>query len=68
MRGDATRGEVLLELSGVTGPHKPEDINLTLHRGEVLGLAGLLGSGRSALARVIAGIEPAVAGDIRIKG
>ena len=67
-RGDASRGEVLLELSSVTGPHKPEDVSLTLHRGEVLGLAGLLGSGRSALARVIAGIEPAVAGEIRIKG
>lgn len=67
-RGDAARGEVLLELTGVTGPHKPEDVSLTLHRGEVLGLAGLLGSGRSALARVIAGIEPAVAGEIRIKG
>jgi ribose transport system ATP-binding protein len=67
-RGDAVRGEVLLELSGVTGPHKPSDVSLKLHRGEVLGLAGLLGSGRSALARVMAGIEPAVAGDIRIKG
>ncbi len=67
-RGDAVRGEVLLELSGVTGPHKPENVSLKLHRGEVLGLAGLLGSGRSALARVMAGIEPAVAGEIRIKG
>jgi ribose transport system ATP-binding protein len=67
-RGDASRGEVLLELASVTGPHKPEDVSLTLHRGEVVGLAGLLGSGRSALARVIAGIEPAVAGEIRIKG
>jgi ribose transport system ATP-binding protein len=67
-RGDASRGEVLLELSGVTGPHKPEDVSLILHRGEVVGLAGLLGSGRSALARVIAGIEPAVSGEIRIKG
>jgi ribose transport system ATP-binding protein len=59
---------VLLELSGVTGPHKPVDVSFALHRGEVLGLAGLLGSGRSALARVIAGIEPAVVGEIRIKG
>lgn len=67
-RGDATRGEVLLDLSHVTGPHKPEDVTLSLHRGEVLGLAGLLGSGRSALARVIAGIEPATSGEIRIKG
>ncbi|MFO1202551.1 MAG: sugar ABC transporter ATP-binding protein [Tabrizicola sp.] len=67
-RGEVSRGDVLLELSHVTGPHKPEDVSLTLHRGEVLGLAGLLGSGRSALARVIAGVEPAVAGEIRIKG
>ena len=67
-RGQVTRREVLLELSGVTGPHKPECVSFALHRGEVLGLAGLLGSGRSALARVIAGIEPAIAGEIRIKG
>jgi ribose transport system ATP-binding protein len=67
-RGDVSRGEVLMELRNVTGPHKPENVSLTLHRGEVLGLAGLLGSGRSALARVIAGVEPAIAGEIRIKG
>lgn len=67
-RGDATRGEVLLEAVGLSGPHKPDNVSFTLHRGEVLGLAGLLGSGRSALARVIAGIEPATKGEIRIKG
>ncbi|WP_431297900.1 sugar ABC transporter ATP-binding protein [Tabrizicola sp. BL-A-41-H6] len=68
VRGGVARGEALLELRNVTGPHKPDNVSFTLHRGEVLGLAGLLGSGRSALARVIAGIEPAVAGEIRIKG
>jgi ribose transport system ATP-binding protein len=67
-RADVTRGEVLLEVRGLTGPHKPDNVSFTLHRGEVLGLAGLLGSGRSALARVIAGIEPATGGEIRIKG
>ena len=67
-RGDVTRGEVLLEARGLTGPYKPDSVSFALHRGEVLGLAGLLGSGRSALARVIAGIEPATAGEIRIKG
>ncbi|WP_083338335.1 sugar ABC transporter ATP-binding protein [Ensifer sp. LCM 4579] len=67
-RGKAVRGEVLLELDGVTGAHKPENVSLTLHRGEVLGLAGLLGSGRSSLARVVAGMEPATRGEIRIKG
>ena len=67
-RGNATRGEVLLEARGLSGAHKPHDISFALHRGEVLGLAGLLGSGRSSLARVIAGIEPAKAGELRIRG
>ena len=67
-RGDAARGEVLLEVANLSGLHKPHNVSFTLHRGEVLGLAGLLGSGRSALARVIAGVEPAVSGQIRIKG
>jgi ribose transport system ATP-binding protein len=67
-RGTTTRGEVLLEARGLTGPHKPDDVSFTLHRGEVLGLAGLLGSGRSALARVLAGVEPATGGEILING
>jgi ribose transport system ATP-binding protein len=43
-------------------------VNITLHRGEVVGVAGLLGSGRSSLARLICGIQPIVTGEIRIKG
>ena len=67
-RGVAVKGDVLLELDNVSGRHKPENVSLTLHRGEVLGLAGLLGSGRSSLARVMAGIDPVAKGEIRIKG
>ena len=67
-RGTATKGEVLLELRNVSGRYKPNNISFSVHRGEVVGLAGLLGSGRSALARVIAGIEPAKSGDILING
>jgi len=58
----------LLELRQVSGRYKPQDVFLTLHRGEVLGLAGLLGSGRSSLARLIAGIDPLASGEICIKG
>jgi ribose transport system ATP-binding protein len=64
----AVVGEALLEARGVTGPHKPRGIDLTLRRGEVVGVAGLLGSGRSSLARVLTGIEPMTAGEIRIRG
>ncbi|OLP57087.1 sugar ABC transporter ATP-binding protein [Rhizobium rhizosphaerae] len=67
-RAAVHRGEALLELRNVSGRHKPQDITLTVHRGEVVGLAGLLGSGRSSLARVIAGIDPVRAGEIRING
>ena len=67
-RGMAVKGDVLLELDNVSGRHKPENVSLKLRRGEVLGLAGLLGSGRSSLARVMAGIDPLAKGEIRIKG
>ncbi len=69
LRGPETAaGEIILELDRVSGGHKPRQVSLSLRRGEVLGIAGLLGSGRSSLARLIAGIEPAVAGEIRIRG
>jgi ribose transport system ATP-binding protein len=44
------------------------DINLTLYQGEVLGLAGLVGSGRTELARVIFGADPRTSGEIFLKG
>jgi ribose transport system ATP-binding protein len=61
-------GEVLLELDNVSGLHKPHDVSLSIRRGEVVGLAGLLGSGRSSLARVIAGIDRCTNGEIRLAG
>ncbi len=61
-------GEALLEARDLSGEEKPLGVNLTLHRGEVVGVAGLLGSGRSSLARVLCGIQPIVKGEIRIKG
>jgi ribose transport system ATP-binding protein len=68
VRETPTIGEVLVETRGLSGASKPRDIDLTLHRGEVVGVAGLLGSGRSSLARVLAGVQPRVKGEIRIKG
>ena len=65
-RKDVSRGDVALELRKVCGRNKPRDISLTIHKGEVLGLAGLLGSGRTSLAKLIAGIEPITSGEIRI--
>jgi ribose transport system ATP-binding protein len=64
----ATRGSPLLEIRGLSGPRKPVAIDLTLYAGEVVGIAGLLGSGRSALARVLFGIDPKRAGETLVKG
>jgi len=68
VRGEPALGEPLLELRNVSGIEKPRDVSLVVHRGEVVGLAGLLGSGRSSLARVISGIDPLVTGEIRVAG
>ncbi|MCX6132339.1 MAG: sugar ABC transporter ATP-binding protein [Ignavibacteriales bacterium] len=45
-----------------------ENINFTLHKGEILGIAGLLGSGRTELLRALFGADPADAGDLLIDG
>jgi ribose transport system ATP-binding protein len=67
-RRSAEIGAPLLELKGLTGPRKPDRVDLTVRAGEVVGVAGLLGSGRSALARVLFGVDPRRSGEIRIKG
>ena len=65
----ATLGEPLVELRGVSGTRRPQNtVDLVVHRGEVVGVAGLLGSGRSSMARVLCGIDPLAAGQILIGG
>ncbi len=60
------RGEPVLELDGVVGAGKPRLASLVLHRGEVLGIAGLVGAGRTELLRTIFGLNPARGGRIRL--
>ncbi len=63
------RGDVVLSARGVrtgTWPHK--EIDLDLHSGEILGLAGLVGAGRTELARVLFGIDGAFGGVIHLDG
>ncbi len=61
------QGEPVLELSHLAGNRKPTDASLTLHRGEVLGIAGLIGAGRTELLRAIFGLDPIRNGSIRLK-
>ncbi|SCY65274.1 sugar ABC transporter ATP-binding protein [Paracoccus tibetensis] len=67
-RTAAPRPRPVLEVRGVTQPGVVEDVSLTLHEGEVLGLFGLMGSGRSELARILFGLDPHQGGQILLDG
>ncbi|MHB8521069.1 MAG: sugar ABC transporter ATP-binding protein [Limisphaerales bacterium] len=64
----ASRTDPVLEVHGVAQPGVVDAISFSLHRGEVLGLAGLMGSGRSELARILFGLDPFTHGEIRLAG
>lgn len=66
VHGEHTPGEELLVLDGLAGKKKPASASLTLRRGEVLGIAGLVGSGRTELLRVVFGLDPVKSGNIRV--
>jgi ribose transport system ATP-binding protein len=59
-------GQVILEIEDLAGLEKPESASLKLHRGEVLGIAGLVGAGRTELLRSLFGLEPVRKGRIRL--
>ena len=61
------RGETVLEVRNVSG-NGVRDVSFDLHRGEVLGFAGMVGSGRSELMEVLFGSAPLVYGEIAING
>lgn len=61
-------GEPVLEVSGLTRAGAFEDISLTAHAGEIVGLAGLVGAGRTEVARAIFGLDQLHSGAIYING
>jgi inositol transport system ATP-binding protein len=63
-----TPGETALEVRDLESSGKFHNISFTLKRGEILGIAGLMGAGRTELAHAIYGLEPADSGEIRIHG
>ena len=67
-RGHEAFGEILLEARNLNAPPRVNDVSFTLQAGEILGLAGLMGSGRTELARVLFGIDAPRSGEITIRG
>jgi ribose transport system ATP-binding protein len=67
VRGPRTRGAPVLALDALAGATKPTHATLTLHRGEVLGIAGLVGAGRTELLRAVFGLDPVLRGTITVK-
>ncbi len=65
---DVALGEVVLEVEGLSGPELPGPVDLSLREGEILGVAGLMGSGRTALARAIFSADPTDTGTVTVAG
>jgi len=61
-------GDLALELKGISADSGISDVSLTVRAGEIVGLAGLVGSGRSEVARAIFGADRVTAGEIRMFG
>jgi ribose transport system ATP-binding protein len=65
-RSARTPGEIVLSLRGVAGVRKPRSASLDLRRGEVLGIAGIVGAGRTELLRAVFGLDRVRSGEIKV--
>ena len=65
-RSKRTPGEVVISGRGLAGLRLPVDATFELRRGEVLGIAGLVGAGRTELLRAIFGLDPVRRGELKV--
>jgi inositol transport system ATP-binding protein len=65
---NATKGDISLEVEGLTKEGVFENISFKVRSGEILGVAGLMGAGRSEVLEAIFGFRPADSGHIKIDG
>ncbi len=65
-RSERTPGEPVLEVTELAGEGKPVSASLSLRRGEVLGIAGLVGAGRTELMRALFGLDPVTSGRVTV--
>lgn len=67
-KGVSACRDVVLEVSDLEDGRELHGVSLKLHQGEIVGIAGLVGAGRTALAETIFGVRFATAGEIRLHG
>lgn len=65
-RSERAPGKIVLEVGRLAGEKKPESASLCLHRGEVLGIAGLVGAGRTEFLRAVFGLDPVRKGVVKV--
>ncbi|HKT62235.1 MAG TPA: sugar ABC transporter ATP-binding protein [Burkholderia sp.] len=65
---DTSNNDIALEVRGLSRGRAIRDVGFTLRRGEILGFAGLMGAGRTEVARAVFGADPVDAGEIRVHG
>ncbi len=63
-----TPGEELLRVENLSSPGRFSGVSFTLHAGEVLGLAGLVGAGRTEVAEALFGLDPMAKGRVYVRG
>ena len=66
--GEPGQGQVMLEVRGLASHGDFADVSFQLHRGEILGFFGLMGAGRSEVAKTICGLQERTAGEILLHG
>jgi ABC-type sugar transport system ATPase subunit len=67
-RSTGPRDDVVLAVRGLSRPPRLKPVDLDVRAGEIVGVFGLVGSGRTRLARTLFGLEPATAGTIEVAG
>ncbi|MDQ7746612.1 sugar ABC transporter ATP-binding protein [Hydrogenophaga pseudoflava] len=65
---DTSSGEVLLDVRGLNRGRAIRDVSFTVRRGEILGFAGLMGAGRTEVARAVFGADAIDSGEVRVRG
>jgi len=65
---ECKKGKKILEIRDLNAGHMVRDINLELYEGEIIGIAGLMGAGRTETTRAIFGVDPKESGEIILDG